>query len=181
MTYPQIEDSPVIDGVQTVKLRSFADDRGSFLEIFRQEWFPQRNWHVVQSNCSRSSAGILRGLHYHHQQVDYWYVLQGSIRTGLVDLRPSTNSYGATIILDLHADDNIGLYIPTGVAHGFFALTRATLLYFVDNYYDGNDEFGVAWDDPDIGIPWGVVEPVISRRDIENPQLSDIPEQNLPA
>ncbi len=170
----------MITGVQTVKLRSFADDRGNFLELFRQEWFPQRKWHIVQSNCSRSSAGTLRGLHYHHRQVDYWYVVQGSIRAGLVDLRPSANSHGATITLDLHADDNVGLYIPTGVAHGFLALTQATLIYFVDNYYDGNDEYGVAWDDPDIGVPWGVVEPVMSRRDRENPQLSDIPKHHLP-
>jgi dTDP-4-dehydrorhamnose 3,5-epimerase len=122
----------------------------------------------------------MRGLHYHHRQVDYWYVVQGTIRAGLVDLRPSAYSHGATTTLDLHADDNIGLYIPTGVAHGFLALTQATLIYFVDNYYDGNDEYGIAWDDPDIGVPWGVEEPILSRRDSKNPRLSDIPRRDLP-
>jgi dTDP-4-dehydrorhamnose 3,5-epimerase len=180
MTYPQIEESPVIAGVQTAKLRSFADVRGNFLELFRQEWFPQRKWHLVQSNCSRSSAGTLRGLHYHHRQVDYWYVVQGTIRAALVDLRPSAYSHGTTTTLDLHAGDDIGLYIPTGVAHGFLALTQATLIYFVDNYYDGSDEYGVAWDDPDIGVPWGAEEPVVSRRDRENPRLSEIPIRDLP-
>jgi dTDP-4-dehydrorhamnose 3,5-epimerase len=80
----------------------------------------------------------------------------------------------------LHAGDDIGLYIPSGVAHGFLALTQATLIYFVDNYYDGSDEYGVAWDDPDIGVPWGAEEPVVSRRDRENPRLSEIPIRDLP-
>jgi dTDP-4-dehydrorhamnose 3,5-epimerase len=77
-------------------------------------------------------------------------------------------------------DDQLGLFIPIGVAHGFLALTDATLTYVVDNYYDGRDEFGVAWNDPDLGLDWGTSTPTISPRDQANPRLRDIPAAALP-
>jgi dTDP-4-dehydrorhamnose 3,5-epimerase len=72
------------------------------------------------------------------------------------------------------------VYVPEGVAHGFLALTDAVLTYVVDNYFDGTDEFGVAWDDPDIAMPWGTTSPFLSPRDRSNPRLRDIPEDSLP-
>ncbi len=77
-------------------------------------------------------------------------------------------------------DDDHGIFIPPGVAHGFAALTDLTLIYLVDNYYNANDELGVAWDDPDVGADWGVSEPVLSDRDRKNPRRSEIPEALLP-
>ncbi|MEZ4516410.1 MAG: dTDP-4-dehydrorhamnose 3,5-epimerase [Chloroflexota bacterium] len=154
MTAPTITEHKQIPGVRLAKLQAFADNRGRFTEIFRKEWFPQRNWEAVQMNRSESREGVLRGLHYHFNQVDYWYLLTGKIQVGLVDLRPSSPAHRTAATITLSADDNTGLFIPIGVAHGFLALTDVTLLYVVDNYYDGGDEFGLAWNDPEIGPAW---------------------------
>ena len=176
----KINESTEITGVKLIQLSSFSDERGSFAEIFRKEWFPDRNWTNLQSNRSVSSKGVIRGLHYHKNQVDYWHVSRGSIRAGLVDLRRSSLTYGNTLILDLSAESNTGLFIPTGIAHGFACVEEATLIYFVDNYYDGSDEYGVAWNDPDINLKWGIDEPVLSDRDLANPLLKQLPLVNRP-
>lgn len=178
---PRIEESSLITGVMLVALEGHSDERGRFMETFRKEWFPQRSWEVLQSNRSDSKAGVLRGLHYHHHQVDYWYVVNGRVRAGLVDLRASSPTFMAAQTVEMGLDREIGLFIPVGVAHGFVALTDATLTYVVDSYYDGTDENGVAWNDPDIGLEWGVSEPLISPRDAGNPLLQDIPTDRLPA
>jgi dTDP-4-dehydrorhamnose 3,5-epimerase len=124
---------------------------------------------------------VLRGLHYHHHQVDYWMVLRGHIRVGLVDLRPASSTYRQAQTLEMGEEKPVGLLIPVGVAHGFLTLTDATLLYMVDNYYDGNDENGVAWDDPVLALEWGITtEPILSERDRQNPHLKDIPAAKLP-
>ncbi|HMQ51518.1 MAG TPA: dTDP-4-dehydrorhamnose 3,5-epimerase [Anaerolineae bacterium] len=177
---PQITESDLIRDVQMVKFNVFGDDRGRFHESFRKEWFPQRSWERVQSNCSKSKSGVLRGLHYHFQQVDFWMVAAGSIRAALYDLRLDSPTHGAAQTLDIGDNNPIGIFIPVGVAHGFVTLTDATLIYIVDNYYNGSDEFGVAWDDPDIAIPWGIANPMVSARDAKNPRLSQIPPDKLP-
>ena len=136
-----------IADVKFVQLKAFADERGRFLETFRKEWFPERTWEIFQSNRSDSKAGVLRGLHYHFHQIDYWYAPVGTIRVALADIRRSSPTYGATEVLEIGGGNEMGIYIPSGVAHGFVALTDVTLIYTVDNYYSGADEFGVAWDD----------------------------------
>lgn len=169
-----------IAGVKLVKLRSYQDQRGHFTEIFRKEWFPERSWKIIQSNRSISEEGVLRGLHYHKNQTDYWFVIQGRIRVGLADLRATSTTAGNTLILDIDEEDEQGLFIPVGVAHGFLSLGKSTLIYYVDNYYDGSDEYGVAWDDPDLKLLWGNTNPLISNRDKSNPQLKNIPAENRP-
>ena len=177
----QVQPSNKIANVLTVYLKSFADERGRFMETFRKEWFPQRSWEKIQSNRSDSHAGVLRGLHYHHHQVDYWYVPKGLLRVGMVDLRPSSPTYLQTETIEMGDGHDIGLFIPVGVAHGFVALTNVTLTYIVDNYYNGGaDENGVAWNDPALGLDWGVEAPLVSQRDQENLLLKDIPADNLP-
>lgn len=176
-----IVESSHIAGVKQVHFRIFSDARGRFMETFRKEWFPERSWDIVQSNRSHSTAGVLRGLHYHHHQVDYWQLLSGSIRVGLADLRRSSPTYGAVEVLDLHESTPGGLFIPVGVAHGFYARTDATLLYLVDNYYTGSDELGVAWNDPTLNIDWDTQAPLLSPRDQANPFLHHIAEADLPA
>lgn len=176
-----IEESKLISGVYVAHLRAFGDARGRFMETFRKEWFPQRSWEIMQSNRSDSQAGVLRGLHYHHEQVDYWYVLRGRIRVGLADLRPSSPSYLFTQTMEMGEESDQGLFIPIGVAHGFVTLSDATLTYIVDNYYNGGrDEFGVAWNDPDIALAWGVSDPILSARDAANRLLRDIPQEMRP-
>jgi len=163
-------------------LRAFKDDRGQFAETFRSEWFPQVSWAKFQTNRSDSAAGVLRGLHYHFHQVDYWIVTQGTIRVGLADLRPNSPTYLKTHTLELSADVATGLFIPIGVAHGFYALTDCTLTYIVNNFYgDGSDERGVAWDDPTLNVPWNTrAEPVLSPRDMQNRRWADIPTAEKP-
>ncbi len=170
-----------IEGVYTVPLKAFGDDRGRFMETFRKEWFPQVSWDKMQSNRSDSKAGVLRGLHYHFHQIDYWYAINGTIRTGLYDLRPSSPTYRNVATIDMGTDNHVGLFIPEGVAHGFVALTDCTLIYIVNNYYDGGkDEFGIAWDDPDVGIDWGISDPYLSDRDKDNPRIEDVPDEARP-
>jgi dTDP-4-dehydrorhamnose 3,5-epimerase len=175
-----INPSTTIHGVNIAKLQVFADDRGAFMETFRKEWFPERTWHILQGNRSRSEAGVLRGLHYHHHQVDYWHVVDGRIQVALADLRPSSPTYLATEMLILDAATPSGLFIPPGVAHGFLAQTPATLTYLVDNYYTGSDELGVAWNDPTLALAWQIEQPMLSPRDRQNPFLADIAAAALP-
>jgi dTDP-4-dehydrorhamnose 3,5-epimerase len=176
-------ESPLIIGVKLVSLRSFVDERGSFAETFRNAWFPERSWETVQMNCSRSRAGVLRGLHYHRRQVDYWHVIHGAMRVGLVDLRRGSPTHRAAQALDIGDENPLGLLIPVGVAHGYLALSDLILTYLVDNYYDANDEYGVAWNDPTLGLDWGLgkLTPITSGRDRCNPTLAEIPPAQLPA
>jgi dTDP-4-dehydrorhamnose 3,5-epimerase len=170
-----------ISGLQLVRLQGYGDDRGRFMETFRKEWFPQRSWDRVQINRSDSKKGVLRGLHYHHQQIDYWYVIEGVLLAAVVDIRPNSATYLNTITIEMGGENNIGLFIPSGVAHGFYAITDVTLTYVIDNYFDGGrDEYGVAWNDPQIGMDWGTVDPILSDRDRNNPLLRDIVEEDLP-
>jgi dTDP-4-dehydrorhamnose 3,5-epimerase len=172
-----------IAGVFTVDLQVFGDARGRFSEMFRDEWFPERDWGKIQVNRSHSSANILRGLHYHHLQADYWHPLAGTIRAGLYDLRPKSPTYKTGETFDIAGEDFIGLFIPPGVAHGFYSVTDLTLIYVVDHYYDGADELGVAWNDPELGLNWGIpagTEPIVSERDASNAPLALIEEADLP-
>jgi dTDP-4-dehydrorhamnose 3,5-epimerase len=176
-----MEELKAISGVHLVQLRPHGDERGCFIETFRKEWFPQRSWQNVQTNRADSIEGVLRGLHYHHHQVDYWYVLRGKLRAGLYDMRPDSPTFGSGQVVELDGDKPQGLFIPVGVAHGYLAVTAVTLTYTVDNYYDGRDENGVAWNDPDIALDWGIASPVVSPRDRANPWLRDITRASLPA
>ncbi|MEZ4668740.1 MAG: dTDP-4-dehydrorhamnose 3,5-epimerase [Anaerolineae bacterium] len=178
-----IQPSTIIEDVYFVPIKVFEDDRGRFMETFRREWFPDVNWDRIQCNRSDSRAGVLRGLHYHHHQIDYWYVPRGLVRVGMVDLRPNSRTFMATQVMEVGEKHNVGVFIPIGVAHGFYAVTDATLMYMVNNYYhDGRDENGVAWNDPDIKLDWklGGVAPLLSGRDQKNLFWRDIPAADRP-
>jgi len=180
-TFDFIRESTDIAGVYLVSIRTFSDERGRFMETFRREWFPHVDWSQTQGNRSESKSGVLRGLHFHRKQIDYWYVMSGRIRVGMVDLRRSSRTYRATSVLEIGDENNVGVFIPIGVAHGFYALTDATLTYLVNQYYDGSDELGVAWDDPDLGLDWGFEQPpLLSPRDERNPRLREIATDLLP-
>lgn len=169
-----------ISGLYTTGLKRFKDDRGSFSETFRRAWFPMVNWDRMQMNRSESIAGVLRGLHYHFHQIDYWLVMRGTLRVGLADLRPNSPTFRQSACLDVSGEDGRGVFIPVGVAHGFYALTDVTLLYVVNNYYDGGeDERGVAWNDPILNVPWGAEQPILSDRDKLNRSFTELYEQNM--
>jgi dTDP-4-dehydrorhamnose 3,5-epimerase len=157
-----------IPGVRIWRPQVHADERGRFVEVFRTAAVPEP---LVQSNHSRSAAGVLRGLHFHLHQADLWYLVSGRAQVGLADLRtrrpdPVTH----TFVLD--GDTPTAVYVPAGVAHGYLALTEIDLIYWVTREYDPADERGVTWDDPTLAIDWQLdLAPVVSERDASNPPL----------
>ena len=172
--------SDTIDDVVVVLPDVHRDDRGCFVETYRRSWFPLGR-EMVQANRSDRVAGAVVGLHYHLHQADYWYVTRGRAKVVLHDLRVGSPTEGATQALELGDQDDRGVFIPPGVAHGFAALSDLTLTYLVDGYYNAQDELGVAWDDPEIGADWGVACPVVSARDQANPRRKAIPRALRPA
>ncbi len=175
-----VEPLPLIHGVCLARFEKHADARGHFYESFRKSWVPGAR-EMVQGNLSFSKAGVLRGMHYHLKQADFWSVPAGRVRAALYDFRASSPSFGAAAVVEIGVDKPSGLYIPKGVAHGFCALEDATLTYLVDEYYDGADELGVRWDDPALGIDWALsAPPSLSLRDARNPFLAEIPPERRP-
>ena len=173
----EVTPSAAIDGVLVVDPVVHADDRGLFVETWRQEWLGNVP-PMVQGNRADRVAGTVVGLHYHLHQADYWVVVAGRARVVLHDLRVGSPTDGATELFDLGGDGvarHRGVYIPAGVAHGFAALTDVTITYLVDHHYDPDDELGLAWDDKEIGADWGLTDPVLSERDQANPLRSEIP------
>jgi dTDP-4-dehydrorhamnose 3,5-epimerase len=167
-----------LPGVRYGAIQRFSDNRGSFRELWRESRFPDE--HFVQANLSTSAPGVLRGLHYHTKQLDYWIVAAGRAFVALIDVRPPTSGEGRAVVetRELQADEWV--VIPSGVAHGFLALEPLELLYLVTNEYDNTDELGFAWDDPEVGVPWPVLaatpdgQPILSERDLTNPTLAEL-------
>lgn len=181
----------VLPGVQFGSIARVEDRRGSFRELWRASAFDaidptdagatSEHPTFVQANLSASASGVLRGLHCHRRQLDYWIVASGRAFVALVDLRPVLEERSATPSVETRelAEDD-WVVIPTGVAHGFLALEPLRLMYLVTNEYDGTDELGFAWDDPTVGVPWPAVpgspdgRPILSDRDRSNPTLADL-------
>ena len=180
-----------LPGVRYGAIVRHADSRGAFRELWRASAFPAltpaetgaasgTEPRFVQANLSSSAAGVLRGLHYHRRQLDYWVVGSGRAFVALVDVRPVAEGRGSAAVetRELAADDSV--VIPAGVAHGFLALEPLELVYLVTNEFDGTDELGFAWDDPAVAVPWPPVpgtpdgRPILSRRDLANPPLSEL-------
>jgi dTDP-4-dehydrorhamnose 3,5-epimerase len=168
-----------IDGATLVELTPHGDERGTFLETYRREWVPGAR-EMIQANVVTRGANSIVGLHYHLHQADYWYVAAGKARVVLHDLRLGSPTEGVTATFDLGPPVTQGLFIPPGVAHGFAALTDMTITYLVDGYYNPADELGLAWDDPELALDWGVSAPVLSPRDQQNPKRAEIAERVLP-
>lgn len=168
---------PLIEGVAAGRLVRHADPRGAFREIWRASLDAERRF--VQANLSSSEAGVLRGVHVHRRQLDYWVVVRGRAFVALVDTRPAIAGSGDVVVASGVLDADDWLVIPAGVAHGFLALEPLDLLYLVTNEYDGSDELGFRWDDPQAAIPWpgGLStpdgRPILSERDAASPSLAD--------
>lgn len=173
-----ITESDAVQEVYLVEPTLFDDERGVFVETYRREWFPDSR-EMIQANRADRQAGCIVGLHYHLHQADFWYVPFGRARVVLHDLREGSPTDGATLCIDLGlredgTHNHGGVFIPPGVAHGFASLTDMTITYLVDAYYNPADELGVAWNDPDIGADWRLVDPILSDRDQQNPRRSDL-------
>jgi len=179
-----------IRGVRWGAIARHADERGSFRELWRAGWFPDLAGtgapepRFVQANLSTSAVGVLRGLHFHRRQLDFWVVADGRAWVALVDARPLLDGTGDRPIVEareIAADATVT--IPAGVAHGFLALEPLQLAYFVTAEYDATDELGFAWDDPVAAIPWPAIpgrpdgRPILSGRDRVNPSLAQLVER----
>jgi dTDP-4-dehydrorhamnose 3,5-epimerase len=127
-----------------------------------------------QANLSRSDARVLRGLHVHRRQADLWVIVDGHPFVALVDVRPVLTGARPPAVETLDAGPGDTLYLPAGVAHGFYARDPITLVYLVTNVYDGTDELGFAWDDPDAAVPWPDRAPILSGRDTSAPPLREL-------
>jgi dTDP-4-dehydrorhamnose 3,5-epimerase len=171
----------VLSGVRYGAIARHGDRRGAFRELWRASTFATVGAPFVQVNLSSSATGVLRGLHLHRRQVDYWVVAAGRAFVALVDVRPMLDATAPRPHIEtreLAADDWV--VIPRGVAHGFLALEPLELVYLVTNEYDGTDELGFAWDDPTAAVPWPPVaatpdgRPILSGRDQTNPSLLEM-------
>ena len=149
-----------IDGVYTITPNVFKDDRGYFFESFKEEEFRRGVGDVrfVQENQSKSSYGVLRGLHYQKgdaAQAKLVRVVQGSVLDVAVDIRKSSPTFGKYVAVELSEHNHKQLFIPRGFAHGFLVLSEtAVFCYKVDNVYAPQADSGIRWDDPDINIQW---------------------------
>lgn len=170
-----------LEGVTFGRLRRHPDPRGSFAEAWRASGVPEAGpFAGVQANLSSSERGVLRGLHLHRRQSDLWIVLSGVAFVTLVDVRPmlADRLHGPLVrTATLSRDDTV--VIPPHVAHGFLAVEPLELLYIVTSEYDGTDEWGFSWDDPDVGVDWPRVptsdgRPILSDRDLRNPPVRDL-------
>ena len=169
------------NGLLVIKPDVFTDNRGYFFESFNAEAYRNAgiNFLPVQDNESRSSLGVIRGLHYQlrpHDQAKLIRVIEGKIFDVAVDMRKDSSTYGKWFGIELDSENKTQLFIPKGFAHGFSVLSDvAVILYKVDNIYNKLSERGIALNDPGLAIDWklGGISPVISEKDMKNPPLSE--------
>ena len=172
-----------IPDVKILEPKVFGDDRGFFMETFREEWFRENVADVifVQDNHSKSSQGILRGLHYQTEQTQgkLVRVTQGEVYDVAVDMRKDSPTFGKHVGVLLSAENKRQLWVPEGFAHGFYVTTEsAEFVYKCTDYYAPQFEQSVLWDDPALDIQWPLVNgqvPLLSEKDKAGLLLVDAP------
>jgi dTDP-4-dehydrorhamnose 3,5-epimerase len=149
--------------------RVFQDERGEFYESWRQNLYQEAGIkeNLLQDNISFSKKNVLRGLHYQKNQGQLLTVTYGKIFDVVVDIRPESKTYKQYYSMILDSKEVMQLYMPPGFAHGFFVLSDLAILHYkCSQYYDKNQESGIIWNDPEIGIKWPELNPIISSRDL---------------
>lgn len=170
-----------IDGVFIIEPKVFNDARGYFMEAWKQEEFNQHIGKVdfIQDNESKSSFGVLRGLHYQKgetSQAKLVRVIKGKVLDVAVDLRKSSPTFGKHVMVELSEENKRQFFIPRGFAHGFLVLSEeAVFTYKVDNPYSPSTDGGIRWNDPDLGIEWPIdpAKVLTSEKDLNQPFLKD--------
>ena len=173
-----------IEGVVIIEPRLFEDPRGYFFESFSEREFVEKvcNTHFVQDNESKSSYGVVRGLHFQrppHAQSKLVRVVEGSVLDIAVDIRHGSPTFGRYVAVELSAENHRQLFIPRGFAHGFAVLSeKAVFQYKCDNYYAPQSEGAIAWNDPAIGIDWRIPadKVILSAKDMAHPLLAECDE-----
>ncbi len=174
-----------IPGVCVLEPKVFSDDRGFFLESYNKGVLEKLGItdQFVQDNHSCSVKGTLRGLHYQleHAQAKLCRVIRGEVMDVAVDIRKGSPTFGKYVAVTLSAENMLQIYIPPGLAHGFLVLSDAAeFLYKCSDFYHRDDEQGIAWNDPSVGIPWPIELPILSVKDQQNLFLSTVPADRLP-
>lgn len=168
-----------IEGVFIIEPKVFGDNRGYFMETYNENEFTEAglNYVFVQDNQSKSKAGVLRGLHFQktHPQAKLVRVLEGEVFDVAVDLRKGSKTYGKWVGVILSEENKKQFMIPRGFAHGFVVLSEtATFAYKCDEFYHPEDEGGIMWNDPEVGIDWPYKgEVLLSEKDKKHPTLKE--------
>ena len=173
-----------LDGVLLVTPNVFGDDRGFFMETYNQQKAQELGLPIkfVQDNHSKSSKGVLRGLHYQNPQ---WQgklvrVIQGEIFDVAVDIRQKSPSFGEWVGVYLNEENKQQLYVPEGFAHGFVVTSEtAEVIYKCTSLYAPEQEGSILWNDPEIGIEWPIEAPQLSEKDKNATRLNDIPKMSV--
>jgi dTDP-4-dehydrorhamnose 3,5-epimerase len=168
-----------LPGVVLIEPDVREDPRGWFLEVYHQPKFAAAGLDArfVQDNHSRSARGILRGMHFQHPrgQVKLVRVVRGEVFDAVVDVRRGSPTFGRATWAVLSEENRRQLWIPAGFAHGLCVLSEtADFVYKCSEVYSPADERGIRWDDPDLGIPWPVADPLLSARDERFPRLAEV-------
>lgn len=169
-----------IEGLVLIKPRVFGDDRGFFLESYKKSDFIVNGINVefVQDNHSKSTKGVLRGLHYQTypcQQAKLVRCTKGKIYDIAVDIRKDSSTFGKWLKVELSEENKNMFFIPEGFAHGFVVVSdEAELLYKTNHEYSLEHDRGLLWCDEEIGIDWGIDNPILSEKDKIQPKLSEI-------
>ncbi len=179
----EIEETDIPD-VLLLKPEVYRDERGFFLETYREEYLKEKNIdvHFVQDNLSKSQKNTVRGLHYQieNQQDKLLMVMEGAILDVAVDLRQDSPTFGEHTAMELSAENKHQVFIPKGFAHGFSVLSDNALVYYkCSDYYYPDGERGLLWDDPELDIDWKVTDPIISQKDRYQPRLQEITNEDL--
>jgi dTDP-4-dehydrorhamnose 3,5-epimerase len=167
------------EGLVLIKPKVFKDGRGFFVEAYKRSDFEKAGitGDFVQDNHSRSDRDVLRGLHFQkrgHAQGKIMRCVGGRILDVAVDIRKRSPSFGKWAALELSAENAHMLYVPEGFAHGFLVLSEyAEIMYKCTREYAPDSEGGIIWNDPALGIPWPVKDPLLSEKDKRNPLLKD--------
>ena len=170
-----------IAGVFIIEPRVFSDARGYFMEAWKEEEFNQHIGRVkfIQDNESKSSYGVLRGLHYQKgewSQAKLVRVIKGRVLDVAVDIRKSSPTFGKHVMVELSEDNKRQFFIPRGFAHGFLVLSEeAVFTYKVDNPYMPAEEAGIRWNDPELAIEWPIDPAAVqtSEKDLKQPLLKE--------
>ena len=170
-----------LDGVVIIEPDVFGDHRGFFMESWSQKKLEEAGlfYNFVQDNHSMSSVkGTLRGIHFQKgdkAQAKLVRCVKGGVLDVAVDLRHDSPTYKQWVAVVLSAENKKQLLIPRGFGHGFVTLTdEVEFLYKADNYYAPEAEGGIRWNDPEIGVNWGISNPILSAKDKANPLLKDM-------
>ena len=175
-----------IKGILIVEPKTFKDKRGFFMETYNQNRYNESGISAtfVQDNLSYSLKNTLRGLHFQikHPQAKLIQVISGEIFDVAVDLRPGSATFGKWTGVHLSDENRRQVFIPKGFAHGFCVLSEFALFYYkCSDFYAPDDEGGIIWSDPDIGIEWPVENPIISEKDKQYYKLSGLTAEQLPS